>query len=243
MWGDLWEELDMIKPPYRVSIVGGGGKTTTLHRLVDSAASTGRRIVFGTTTHIQRPAHVPVLDGRDPAAVLAWLDAGRPVCLGLPDPQNGKKLVSPGDEIWAAAAQWADGIVVEADGAKMLPVKVPAGHEPVLLPGEGYVLAVAGLCALGKPLSQICFRSELAARLLGIPEEEPLSPEGLARILVSPQGQGKGVVAVERYRIILNQRDVAPHKEALAVADWIHHFSPQVQVFLASMAGEEIERV
>ena len=240
---DLWETLNMTQAPYRVSIVGGGGKTTTLYRLVGSAALAGCRTVCGTTTHMQRPAHLPVLDGSNPEAVLAFLDAGQPVCLGIEDPLNRKKLISPGDAVWTSTSQWAERIVVEADGAKTLPVKAPASHEPVLLPGDGYILAVAGLRALGKPLFQVCFRSKLAAEILGISESDLLSSERLARILISPQGQAKGVARLDRYRILLNQKDMVSRTEALAVANWIHHLAPRIQVFLASMAREEIEEV
>lgn len=56
----------------------------------------------------------------------------------------------------------ADITFLEADGAKRLPCKFPAAHEPVLLPQSDIVLAVAGLSALYRPLGEVCFRAELA---------------------------------------------------------------------------------
>ena len=64
--------------------------------------------------------------------------------------------------------QAADAVFLEADGAKGLPCKAPAAHEPVLLPQSDILLAVAGLSALGRPLEQVCFRAPLAAALLGV---------------------------------------------------------------------------
>lgn len=48
-------------------------------------------------------------------------------------------------------------VLLEADGAKRMPCKVPAAHEPVLLPESDIVLTVAGLSALGRPLREVCF--------------------------------------------------------------------------------------
>ena len=62
-------------------------------------------------------------------------------------------------------------LLLEADGAKRMPCKVPAAHEPVLLPESDIVLAVAGLSALGRPLREVCFRLEQACALLGAAPE------------------------------------------------------------------------
>ena len=41
----------------------------------------------------------------------------------------------------------SDLVLIEADGSKRLPCKVPADHEPVLLPESDIVVAVLGLSA------------------------------------------------------------------------------------------------
>ena len=42
------------------------------------------------------------------------------------------------------AMELSDLVLVEADGSKRLPCKVPADHEPVLLPESDIVVAVLG---------------------------------------------------------------------------------------------------
>ena len=137
---------------HTVSLVGGGGKTTLLYAMADHCARKGWRVLVMTTTHIRQPAacYAP-----DDAALTALWQAGHYAVIGTPA-ENGK-LTLPPPQLLRRMAQ-ADAVFIEADGAKHHPCKLPAAHEPVLLPQSDIVLAVAGLSALGKPLREGCFR-------------------------------------------------------------------------------------
>lgn len=108
----------------------------------------------------------------------------------------------------------ADIVLIEADGAKRMPCKAPAAHEPVLLPRCDTVLAVAGLSALRHPLREVCFRAELAAELLCVPQDAQLTPELLAKLLASEAG-GRKAVGDRSFYVVLNQVDT---KEQAALA-------------------------
>ena len=101
-----------------------------------------------------------------------------------------------------------------------MPCKVPAAHEPVLLPESDIVLAVAGLSALGRPLREVCFRLKQACALLGAAPETLLTPELLARLLASEQG-GRKLVGNRRFSVVLNQADaparIAAGEQTLAL--------------------------
>ena len=73
----------------------------------------------------------------------------------------------PETELFEAARKKADLTLIEADGARHLPCKSPAEHEPALLSSSDLVIGVTGLSALGQPLGKGCFRAERAAELLG----------------------------------------------------------------------------
>lgn len=153
-----------------------GGKTTLLHAMAAHGARKGWRVLASTTTHIQRPKE-PLL-ARTNAELAALWAKGNYVVAGAPALDN--KLTQPPQlERWMAQA---DAVFLEADGAKHLPCKAPAAHEPVLLPQSDIVLAVAGLSAVGKPLQEVCFRLETACTLLGVPPETILTPELLAKL-------------------------------------------------------------
>ena len=154
-----------------VSLVGGGGKTTLLQAMAAHGARKGWRVLASTTTHIQRPKEP--LWARTNAELTALWTSGNYAVAGALAPDN--KLTQPPQlERWMAQA---DAVFLEADGAKHLPCKAPAAHEPVLLPQSDIVLAVAGLSAVGKPLQEVCFRLETACTLLGVPPETILTPE------------------------------------------------------------------
>ena len=170
-----------------ISLVGGGGKTTLMYNLAAHCARKGWRVLAATTTHIMQP----------PGGVWAQTDAelfrlwkcGSYAVAGTA--AHGGKLTAPPQ---AQLERWmtlADIVLIEADGAKRMPCKAPAAHEPVLLPQCDTVLAVAGLSALRHPLREVCFRAELAAELLCVPQDAQLTPELLANLLASEAGGSK----------------------------------------------------
>ena len=191
-----------------VSLVGGGGKTTLLYAFARHCAAKGWRVLVSTTTHIRQPGENYAAD----EAALAFLwTAGRYAVAGVPAEQ-GKLTALPPEQLTRWMAQ-ADMVLLEADGAKRMPCKVPAAHEPVLLPESDIVLAVAGLSALGRPLREVCFRLDAACALLGVPPEASLTPERLAKLLASGAG-GRKNVGTRAFYVILNQADDAPRRAA-----------------------------
>ena len=198
-----------------VSLVGGGGKTTLLYAFARHCAAKGWRVLVSTTTHIRQPgAHYAA----DEAALAALWAAGQYAVAGVPAEQ-GKLTALPSEQLTRWMAQ-ADIVLLEADGAKRLPCKAPAAHEPVLLPESDIVLAVAGLSALGRPLREVCFRLEQACALLGAAPETLLTPELLARLLASEQG-GRKQVGNRCFSVVLNQADdparIAAGEQTLAL--------------------------
>ena len=199
-----------------ISLVGGGGKTTLMYNLAAHCARKGWRVLAATTTHIMQPPGV-VWAQTDAELFRLW-KCGSYAVAGTAAP--GGKLTAPPQ---AQLERWmtlADIVLIEADGAKRMPCKAPAAHEPVLLPESDIVLAVAGLSALGRPLREVCFRLEQACALLGAAPETLLTPELLARLLASEQG-GRKLVGDRRFSVVLNQADaparIAAGEQTLAL--------------------------
>lgn len=214
-----------------VSLVGAGGKTTMLYLMAQKAASFGKRVLVTTTTHIMLP----------PDDVMAW-DArqvhelwriGTYAVIGARAEQE-KKLCRPEQALLKQMMSEADFVLIEADGAKHFPCKVPASHEPVILPECDIVVGVAGLCALGKPIGQKCFREADVLAFLNryrsrqedapgtktgqIRASDCLTADELAAILASCDGTAKNTSNREYY-VCLNQCDnEAIRKEAVSIA-------------------------
>ena len=106
----------------------------------------------------------------------------------------------------------ADVALIEADGARNLPCKAPASHEPVILPETDTVIALMGLDACGKPISEVCFRPELVAEILRTDVSHRLTPADMAALLLSDRGARKHL-GDRRFYALLNKCD-APERVA-----------------------------
>lgn len=213
---------DVLRVPQGLTaLVGGGGKTTLMERLARELAPHGR-VLVGTTTHIFPPAGMPLLLSPTADQVRRALDASagrQPVCVGAEG--EGGKLVAGGLPA-AELLRLSDYVLLEADGAKRLPLKAPAPHEPVIPPEAALVVAVAGLDGIGRPILETAFRPERYAALLGRSANDPVTPEDVARVLADAAGQRKGVATGMRFAIVLNKADDAARVALAArVADAI----------------------
>lgn len=198
----------LMEKGHVVSLVGGGGKTTLLYAMAAHCACKGWRVLVMTSTHILQPP--AGFWAQNDAALAALWAAGRYAVAGVPAP--GDKLTLLPELQRTAWMQQADLVLIEADGAKHHPCKAPAAHEPVLLPQSDFVLVVAGLSAVGKPLREVCFRWETA--LAWMPDatmESRATPTLLARLLADPQG-GRKLVGDRPFYAVLNQADT-PERE------------------------------
>lgn len=185
-----------------ISLVGGGGKTTLLYAMAAHCARKGWRVLVTTTTHIQQPTG-KLWARNDVELAALWQNESYAV---VGEPAAEGKLTMPSMSKLSHWMEQADVVLIEADGAKHFPCKVPAEHEPVLLPQSDIVLAVAGLSAQEKPLQEVCFRLEQACKMLNASPETILTPALLAKLLSSEQG-GRKQVGPRQFYGVLNQAD------------------------------------
>ena len=204
--------MDALAVPRGITaIVGGGGKTTLMLRLARELRDSGARVIVTTSTHIFPPEGIPVFTQASLEKAKAALHRESLVCLGTPAEQG--KLSAP-TLAFTELATIADFVLVEADGAKGLPLKAPAEHEPVIPTETSLVVAVAGLDGLEKTISETAFRPALYAALLGTNEQHVITPSDLARVLTHPQGQRKGVLPGMRFCVVLNKADTEAERRA-----------------------------
>jgi probable selenium-dependent hydroxylase accessory protein YqeC len=197
-----------------LSLVGAGGKTTVMFRLAAELSARGLRVACTTTTKIFPPspdqARLVLTESNEHFldACRETMTQGRPVCVAW-RMENGKLLGLPPEFIRRLFDSGiCDWILVEADGARGLPLKAPSEHEPVIPERSTHVLALAGLTAIGTALDEehVC-RSGRYAQLSGLPPNAPVTPESVARICNHPHGMFKGSPAHARCMLWLNQAD------------------------------------
>ena len=186
-----------------VCLVGGGGKTTLMYLIAKEAAKTGKKVIVATTTHIMKPdeCYASTL-----GEVQALWDNCRYAVIGKDDEKNSEKLIFPGKSLYDSVEKNADLILFEADGAKRFPCKIPAVHEPVIADGCDLIIGVMGMSALGKSLSNCCFRFDNEGDWLAVQGDDLLDESIAVKILSSEKGTRKAVNDKD-YIVVLNQCD------------------------------------
>lgn len=104
-----------------------------------------------------------------------------------------------------------DCLLIEADGARMLPIKVPGKNEPVIPSGTTLTLGVVGIQCLGRRIMDTAHRSKEIAELLGKEMTDVITERDIAVILTSEKGQKKNVTG--KYVAVINQVDTAVQLE------------------------------
>jgi len=232
-------------PHLTVSLVGAGGKTGAMYRLADELAAKGKRVVVTTSTHIFLPDDRNVVVTGKADEAIAAMKAGEVIVVGqMVEKQGLKSSQTEPRKPWASTAPElrklcglppselgklsaaADILLIEADGAKRLPLKVPRTGEPVIPPETDVVVACAGLDSLGQTFEDACFRFETEGgwvRAGATKLTDVISPGDIAEILTAERGARKGVGDRE-YRILLNKADDKERiNQALAIIEKIHN--------------------
>lgn len=192
-----------------VSLVGGGGKTTTMYCIANELARRGNSVIITTTTHIWPPDdHYDTLFSQDTKEVEKVLNSKKMIVLATAF-DSTRATFKGIDPLWVSElAKIADNIIIEADGARTRPFKAPADHEPVIPPSSTIVLPVVGMDAVYKPLSaEWSHRTEKIAELAGVKPGDTVTPEIIARTVIHPMGGRKGVPEKAFFIPLLNKAD------------------------------------
>jgi len=160
-----------------LSLVGGGGKTCALGLLARELAAGGGRVIVTTTTAMYRrdlaaigPLTMNAADTVLAAGLSETLGWGLVAAAARASGADGKVVGLPPaaiDRLWADGL--ADYVVVEADGSRGMSLKAFGPHEPQVPGATTTIVTVAGLDAIGKPLTaENVHRADLLATTLGV---------------------------------------------------------------------------
>lgn len=197
----------MLSHAKKIAVIGAGGKTTLLGLLSENRRD--HRVLLTTTTHIC-PVYPPQSDRfyASPSAeeLRTALSTVGITCAGTM--HGDRKLSSLPEQLLTLAAAQADYIFYEADGAHCLPLKLHTATEPVILPDTLHCVIVAGLSALGKPLSEYVHRYTLRPDWVTSPNR-PIDFEIIAAcVLDAARASG---LSADRLSVLLNQADACSY--------------------------------
>ena len=184
----ITEALQLTLPGHAViSVTGAGGKTSLISAWARELASSGKKVIITTTTHMFRPEFME--------------EEGIKV-IAADDPEDPGKLTAPPDDIMAHLKDEADVVLIEADGSRRMPLKWPAAHEPVIPDYTDITVCVAGLSAIGKPVTETVYRADEMPETL----KRDTVDFNLVHALVSSVNGGRKGVRGE-FRVFMNQVD------------------------------------
>jgi molybdenum cofactor cytidylyltransferase len=216
----------------RVALVGAGGKTTTMFRIAHDFlkySKAGKQsILLSTSTHLaaeqvrQADHHIIVRCKDDFDVYQSQLPPGLILFTGQFTSTTELTARASGlsDEMLAALDVLADKhhipLLIEADGARKLPLKAPAEHEPAIPNFCNMVLVIAGLSGLNKPLSaEWVHRPERFAQLSGLQIGQTIGDQDLLRVLLHEKGGQKNIPKHAR-RIVLFTQAIETMQQAQA---------------------------
>lgn len=139
-----------------VAFTGAGGKTSALARLASELAGAGWRVLATTTTRIgfHQLALFPASCSYEQMgqALSAFLDERRAVFWYSRIHEDKVYGIAPEQVTDLLDAVNADILLIEADGARRMPLKAPYTHEPVVPPSSTVIINIGGYSAYGQAL-------------------------------------------------------------------------------------------
>jgi probable selenium-dependent hydroxylase accessory protein YqeC len=201
-----------------ISLVGAGGKTTTMFALAQALKSLHKRILVTTTTNIFYPekneCDAVIINAKPDPGIFRSVTKSSVTVLGG-DIINERKLAGVNTLVIEKLHQEKlfDCILVECDGSKRKPIKAAAHYEPVVPASTTKTIGVIGLDAVGKPITEeYVHRPELFCAVVKRRMGELIDTEAVVNLMVSPQGLFKGVPEECAKYVLLNKADNAQAK-------------------------------
>jgi probable selenium-dependent hydroxylase accessory protein YqeC len=237
----LCDLIDLPTYPL-ITIVGAGGKTTTMYTLASELAQRGKSVITTTTTQIFYPepgetdalivaADTPILLQNIRAA---WQHQQRITVAGTflrTDKLAGLQPEQPYELLMKSGA---DAVIVEADGARHRMIKAPAEHEPVIPVQTNVALLLMSAEAINQPLSaEIAHRPEQVATVTRVNVGDVLSPAVIARLITSEQGALKHIPKTASVYLLITHASIF-HKETIRDLASLVRRSPRVAGVLSS---------
>ena len=243
----LLSDLLVIPDWALISIVGAGGKSTTMYTLARELAQEDKRVITTTTTNIYPPSpeetDACLLTSQTPdifkSIQNAWEHSYHITVASHPIAQGKLAGLAPDQPYQLLRESGAHVVIVEADGARHLFIKAPAAHEPVVPPETNLALIVMSAEAIDKPLNaEIAHRPEHIAAVTGISLGDTLTPGVIATLMTSEQGALKGLPESARRYLLITHAAQEKMKAMQELAYLVYHSGRITGVLISPNPGE-----
>jgi probable selenium-dependent hydroxylase accessory protein YqeC len=208
-----------------ISIVGAGGKTTTMFKLAEELKVADKKVLVTTSTAIYYPERRcvdEIIIGSEKEALFRVLYScnicsGSITVIGREVSREGKLLGIDKDVINSIyAEELFDFIIVEADGAKGKPIKAPDVHEPVIVESTSKTIGVIGIDSIGSEINDYnVHRSGIFCNIVETSMFKKINEEMIFRLIINDKGLFKGTPKQSEKYLILNKVHTQSQKDAV----------------------------
>ena len=208
----------LIKTKYKkdstiyISIVGAGGKTTLLYLLGNHLRDAGFKVLLTTTTMVYYPDADENFNN-----ITLWGSHIIEQGIGQEFEQDKRKIKGFEKEemecfVRSGLFNEFDFVLIEADGAKRMPIKAPNENEPVIIDYSDIVIGVVGLDSLGKVINEE--NTHRPAELIKIFNKDLgdiINENDIKNLSLSENGLFKNSPVLAKKVLVLNKAD-SPEK-------------------------------
>lgn len=137
---------------YVIAVCGSGGKTTLVKSLAKKYANENKKVCITTTTHMWYDEDV-----KESLIVGTDVECGRVYYIA--NVNREKELITPLNESdYKTICEKFDYVIIEADGSRSMPMKIPKIGEPVIPSNADEIIIVVGKEAIGREIGAVCHR-------------------------------------------------------------------------------------
>jgi probable selenium-dependent hydroxylase accessory protein YqeC len=211
---DLHELVKKLFVPGCIyTFVGAGGKSTAIRIVGRILSGIGIRVRVTTTTRvaIEEFKGYPISVAGTAKELLQACSSPETVRLIVSGVISSKgKYAGLDPSLLEGLSLGAECVLlVEGDGSRRRPLKVPTSREPVIPVGSSLVFAVMGASGFDEPIDdEHCYNYQAAFDILANGSRR-FDAASLATLAAHPAGCRKGVMPGMRYHVLLNQADLA----------------------------------
>lgn len=161
------------------SVVGSGGKTTLIDFMAKEMIKNSK-VIITTTTHVYPFKQYETIEEFDEKKIKEILSEKR--CINFGTLQSDSKMIAPSVPVcWLC--EFADYVLVEADGSRNKPLKAHNESEPVIPHETDRTILVIGADGLNKPVSQVVHRKEIFCDIAKCEEKDIVTAKMIADVV------------------------------------------------------------
>ena len=140
-----------------ISFIGSGGKTTCIKEYLSEYRKKGKTVLITTTTHMRIENDTLI----DPSYQQIQEEVKRKGFAMAGNRYDTEKIKALDPHVLSQAKKEIDVILIEADGSKGKPLKVPADYEPVIDQETDQIVLITSMKGLGHRVDEVVHRYDL----------------------------------------------------------------------------------